>query len=60
MNREEKLHLLQLAFKRWIIEFPGEDIDQNDCHLPQIQASLGLPSSVTGFESGPETFDSLD
>ena len=48
MNREEKLHLLQLAYKRWIIEYPEEEMDQIDCHLQQIQARLGLPSSVTG------------
>ena len=57
MNREEKLHLLQLAYKRWINEYPGETIDQSDCHLPQIQANLGLPSSITGFEGLSGTTD---
>ena len=50
MNREEKLHLLQLAYKRWIIDYPHEEMDQIDCHLQQIQARLGLPSSVTGIK----------
>ena len=57
MNREKKLDLLQLAYKRWIIEYPGEEMDQIDCHLPQIQASLGLPPSITGFEGSPDTTD---
>ena len=43
MNREEKLQLLQLAYRRWLVEFPGEEMDQIDCHLPLIQANLGLP-----------------
>ena len=50
MNREEKIHLLQLAYKRWIIEYPGEEMDQIDCHLPFIQARLGLPPEVTGLQ----------
>ena len=50
MNREEKLQLLQLAYKRWIIEYPSEELDRFDCHLPVIQARLGLPSGVTGLE----------
>ena len=50
MNRKEKLRLLQLAYKRWIDEFPDEAMDQIDCHLPFIQAHLGLPSRVTGLE----------
>ena len=57
MNREEKLRLLQLAYRCWIIEYPNEEMDQIDCHLPEIQASLGLPSSITGFEGSPDTSD---
>lgn len=57
MNREEKLRLLQLAYRRWIIEYPNEEMDQIDCHLPEIQASLGLPSSITGFEGLPDAAD---
>jgi hypothetical protein len=25
-------------------------MDQVDCHLPEIQASLGLPKEITGFD----------
>ena len=43
MNREEKLLLLQLVYRRWLVEFPGEEMDQIDCHSPLMQAGLGLP-----------------
>lgn len=58
MKRDEKLRLLRIAYFRWINEFPEEDIDQEDCHLPQIQANLGLPKNITGFEIPSGTTDS--
>jgi hypothetical protein len=50
MNRDEKLNLLQLAYSRWINEYPNEEMDQIDSHLQQIQTDLGLPLNVIGIE----------
>jgi hypothetical protein len=50
MNRDEKLRLLQRAYAIWLERYPKEDMDQVDCHLPEIQASLGLPKEITGFD----------
>lgn len=57
MKRDETLRLLRIAYLRWIREYPEEDMDQGDCHLPEIQASLGLPKTITGFEGRSETTD---
>ena len=50
MNRDEKLRLLQLSYRIWIKEYPHENMDHIDCHLPEIQDSLGLPKEITGYD----------
>lgn len=50
MNRDEKLRLLQLAYMIWIKQYPHEDMDHIDCHLPEIQDGLGLPKELTGYD----------
>lgn len=57
MNRDETLRLLRMAYFQWTREYPAEDIDQEDCHLYQIQATLGLPKNITGIENPSETTD---
>lgn len=50
MNREEKLRLLQRAYAIWLERCPEGNMAQVNCHLPEIQASLGLPKEITGFD----------
>ena len=57
MKRDEKLRLLRVAYLEWIKEYPEEEMDQGDCHLPEIQAKLGLPKSITGFVDVHEWVD---
>ena len=52
MNREIKLKLLQNAYTEWIRLHPDENDDDPNCHLPQIQRSMGLPEElITGEDS---------